>query len=251
MSINELLEKISRLDHGRTDQLVVPPPELVGFVVRGARGLKNWKQSTLAEFASVSLSTVERVERGEKVSSEALDRIAEALGCGPGYFTAPRRRISADEVAEKFVDKYGELEPVRVKPLRAQRQVRELAMCDGCLVHRPDIGSAYDDQVSNLTEWLDLASFILSEPDPRKKDRRRELYEGILTCVRDLEARGVTVLSGVMNAPQEGMPDWKVGIISLTPKLSDPGAAKRRVILVDRRCVALRIPPLPGEVPEQ
>ncbi|HUS58594.1 MAG TPA: helix-turn-helix transcriptional regulator [Planctomycetota bacterium] len=242
MSMNELLEKISRLEQGPADQPVVPAPELVGFCVRLARGLRQWKRSTLANFATASVSTVERVERGEKVSDEALDRIAEALGYDRGYFTAPRLRISAEQAAEKLAEKYGELEPVSVRPLRTQRQVRELAMCDGCLVHRPDIGRAYDDQVSNLSEWLDLASFILSNPDPREKDRRRELYGSILTCVQGLEARGVSVLAGTMGAPQDGLMDWKVAILSITPKLSDPGATKRRFVFVDRRCVALRAP---------
>jgi hypothetical protein len=52
----------------------------------------------------------------------------------------------------------------------------------------------------------------------------------------------LTVLSGVMNAPQEGIPDWKVAVVSVTPKLSDPGALKRKHVLVDRRIVASRPP---------
>ena len=43
-----------------------------------------------------------------------------------------------------------------------------------------------------------------------------------------------------MSAPQEGIPDWKVAVISVTRKLSDPGALKRRHVFVDRRIVALR-----------
>ena len=64
-----------------------------------------------------------------------------------------------------------------------------------------------------------------------------------MTDVRQaIATRGgqLTVLSGVMNAPQEGIPDWKVAVISVTPKLSDPGALKRRHVFVDRRIVALR-----------
>ncbi|MFD2054907.1 hypothetical protein ACFSQT_18125 [Mesorhizobium calcicola] len=42
-----------------------------------------------------------------------------------------------------------------------------------------------------------------------------------------------------MEAPQPGLPDWKVAIVSVTPRLTDPGAPKRRHVMVDRRCVAL------------
>ena len=50
----------------------VPPIEAVAFLVRSARRLRQWKKETLADFARVSLSTVERVERGEKISAENL-----------------------------------------------------------------------------------------------------------------------------------------------------------------------------------
>ena len=239
MSMSDLLDKIARLDEPPAGQPVVPPPELVAMFVRATRSLRQWKQTTLADFARVSLSTIERLERGEKVSSEALDRVAEALGYERGYFTEPRVRVLPEEAARQIANQYGEMQPVKVKPLKTQRQVRDLANCESFLVYRPDVGSAYDGQIDTLTEWLDLASFILSNPDPREKDRRRELYGSILSCVRELEARGVHVLAGVMDAPQEGLPDWRVAVISLSPRLSDPGAPKRQFIFVDRRCVAL------------
>jgi hypothetical protein len=67
----------------------------------------------------------------------------------------------------------------------------------------------------------------------------RALYDDILACVHELERRGLTVLSGVMHALQDRLPDWKVAIISVTPKLTDPGAPKRRYVMVDRRVFAL------------
>ena len=100
----------------------------------------------------------------------------------------------------------------------------------------------YDNDIANLGEWLDLASFILSDvmenPTPSERGRR-DLYNDILACVAELERRGLTVLSGVMPAPQPGLPDWKVAIVSVTPRLTDPGAPKRHHVMVDRRCVAL------------
>ena len=57
----------------------VPPPKVIADFVRWSRQVLQWKKETLASFASVSLSTVERIERGERVSSESLDRVAAAL----------------------------------------------------------------------------------------------------------------------------------------------------------------------------
>jgi hypothetical protein len=93
MSTKDILDRIANLPAGPSDIPQVPPPELIGFVVRWERVLRHWKQSILADFACVSVSTIERVECGEKVSNEALDRIAQGLGYEPGRFTAPRYRL--------------------------------------------------------------------------------------------------------------------------------------------------------------
>ena len=65
----------------------VPPTEAVAFLVRSVRRLRQWKKETLADFARVPLSTVERVERGEKISAENRDRITQAFGFDRGAFT--------------------------------------------------------------------------------------------------------------------------------------------------------------------
>lgn len=242
MNAQELLDKIKELPNKPADFPTAPPVELVAMVVRWSRHLKQWKATTLADFARVSLSTVERVERGEKVSEEALDRIAQALGHEPGAFTTPRLPIGPEKAAEQLIESYGNLEPVAVVPMKTHKAIRDAAKCDAYLIHRPGVPDTHDDDIANLGEWLDLASFILSEifEDTSPSERgRRNLYNDILASVAELERRGLTVLSGVMHAPQPGMPDWKVSIVSLTPRLSDPGAVKRRHVMVDRRTVAI------------
>jgi transcriptional regulator with XRE-family HTH domain len=221
----------------------VPPIEAVAFLVRSVRRLRQWKKETLADFARVSLSTVERVERGEKISAENLDRITQALGFDRGAFTTPRVRRSEEHVLNEMADEFRYLVSVPVKRLRTQAQVRDLAKCDSYCVHRPDLGSDYDGQIDNLLDWLDLTSVQLSDLDwvdtGTKLVQRRDRYANILAVVRELEERGTTVLAGILNAPQMNIPDWKVGIISATPKLSDPGAPKRKIIVVDRRLLQI------------
>ena len=60
MNIRELLDKVKELPGKRMDVPTVPPIELVALVVRWGSNLRHWKTSTLADFARVSLSTVER-----------------------------------------------------------------------------------------------------------------------------------------------------------------------------------------------
>lgn len=238
MKAHEILDKIKDLPNKPVDVPTAPPIELVAMVIRWGRHLKQWKATTLADFAGVSLSTVERIERAERVSEEALDWIAQALGHERGAFTTPRLPIGQDKAADHLIETYGHLEPVAVAPMKTHKAVRDAARCDAYLIHRPGVPDTYDEHIANLGEWLDLASFILSdivETSTPSKRGRRDLYNDILACVSELERRGLTVLSGVLKAPQRNFPDFSVAIISLTPRLTDPGAPKRRHLLVDRR----------------
>lgn len=241
MTFQELLNRIAeqcQKDTSGPGEMVVPSPELIAFNVRCVRVLRQLKVSSLASMADVSVSTIERVERAERVSAEALDKIAVALGQQPGYYTAPRRRKSSEEATAEMMETYGHAVEVEVRPLRTHLQVRELGCCHACLIHRPDLGREFDEDIDALREWLDLASFILDDFTDGGRDgegRRRELYNSTLQAVRVLERRGVTVLAGTMLDPEVGMSDWKVAVLSITPRAIDPGASKRRVIWVDRR----------------
>jgi hypothetical protein len=107
---------------------------------------------------------------------------------------------------------------------------------------RPGVPDTYDQNIAAITKWLDFASFALSdsiEIEGGQDIPGRQLYNDILACVAELERRGLTVLSGVMPAPQPELPDRTVAVLSITPKLTDPGAAKRKQVFVDMRHVAM------------
>src|SRR5260370_41607814 len=163
MTTQNLLNRIAQLPQCNSDVPTVPPIELVAFVVRWNRGLRQWKTTTLADFARVSVSTVERIERGERVTDETLDRIAQAFGYGAGYFTTPRLPLGAEETAASVVETYSNLEIVPVAPMRTHRAVRDAARCDAFLIYRPEVPEIYDDEIAILQEWLGLATFILSD----------------------------------------------------------------------------------------
>src|SRR5690606_8732861 len=128
-----------------------------------ARSMRQWKQSTLSDFAGVSLASVERLERGEKVSDGVLDKIAEALGEQLGGFTRPRARLNEEQAAALLEQRLGPLQPVSVPRRGTQAFVRQIAQCHVYLIHRPELGEGFDGQIETLAEWLDLAAFILCE----------------------------------------------------------------------------------------
>jgi hypothetical protein len=126
---------------------------------------------------------IERVERGDRVSDEALDRIGQAFGYQPEQFTTPRNPLGSEAASEALIEKYSTLSAVPVKRMNSERTVREAAKCDAYLIHRPEVASSYDADIETLQEWLDLASFSLTElivRDPIEVVHRRELHGKIL-----------------------------------------------------------------------
>ncbi|MDX0439125.1 hypothetical protein [Sinorhizobium medicae] len=116
--------------------------------------------------------------------------------------------------------------------------VREATSCQAFLIHRPEVSEPYDDDIHDLAEWLDFATFAKSDVIWDGEDVKcRELYDGVLCQVSGMERRGLTVLCGAMDAPTEELPSWRVAIIAISPRLTDPGAVKRKSLMVDRRVV--------------
>jgi transcriptional regulator with XRE-family HTH domain len=230
------------------DELQVPPPEMVAEHVRNWRRLRNWKKRTLADFARVSLSTVERIERAEKISEENLDRVAVALGFQKGAFTVPRRLLSIQEAAEKVAGWFEGLMEVPCKPLRTQPEAAALLDCAFMTVCEGEFDEQTSLQVACLREWLEFWSFLLSDlADPARGPGKREIYADLLSTVRDIESRGYTALHAVYKA-QSPLGLAPVGMIAFFPKLTDPGAVKRRSLLVPTEVCAGDDDFVPGDV---
>jgi DNA-binding XRE family transcriptional regulator len=82
----------------------VPSPATIGAYVRLQREMAGWKQQALAYLADVSLSTIERIERGEAVLAESLDRVAAALHLPPGSFTRARVPLGIEPAASALAE---------------------------------------------------------------------------------------------------------------------------------------------------
>jgi transcriptional regulator with XRE-family HTH domain len=237
--MKELVDRVTQLPQPEPGKLEVPPPELIGFIILWSRSMRQMKRSALADLAGVSLSTLERVERGEQVSAALIERIGAALQLEPGHLTAPRTPLPQEEVLNRLSETAKHMEFVKVKRLQTQTQLRELIGCHGFLPHAPDPQDEFKDDLNGLIEWLDHGAFLTGEfapPQYRNKTSRRALYNDILKYISTVERNGRTILGGVMKVPLKTIPEWKVAVLSISDKARDPGAVKRRVMFVDRRC---------------
>jgi transcriptional regulator with XRE-family HTH domain len=218
-----------------------PPPEFLAEFVKLQRGMRQWKQETLASFAGVSLTTIERIERAEIVSKDSLDCVGVALGYKVGDFTEPRVPLRQDEFAQKLEENlalFAGRVQVPVRPLRTQPQAAALARCQCYLVDGFQLGETCRDDIENLREWLGFTAFILGQEDGSSSNReqpvrRRELYANILKAARSIELQACAVaLSGTYSAQTNlaFMPTVEVALIAFFPRSTDPGAVKRKVL---------------------
>jgi transcriptional regulator with XRE-family HTH domain len=229
------------LTTNETPQLVTPPPDTIAFFVRVQRGLRHWKQDTLAAMADVSLSTVQRVERGAIVTPDCLMKIALALGFPADYLTAPRQKLSEEEALEALNESVSWMDglmEVPVAPLTKERQLRELSSTD-MIVVGSDLDDTAQEDLDALREWIDLTGFVratVSGDISSKLERgfrMRRLYVDLFQHLKQLQARHYAVcLVGTYTAETDSsaFPTSTVAVISIRSKKNNPAAAKFKTV---------------------
>ncbi len=199
--------------------------------------------------AGVSPSSIERIERGERVSDATLRKVAVAVNQNEDAFTAERIPLGHDKVKQRLVAwaaPYEGMTMVSVSHFTKQRQVRELSRCDGALFHGSLLRDEAQSPLEALREWIDLAGFVRAtqENDAFIRNepftRMREFNKDVLAAVREVERAGhATALTGCYDAEwlctdsttaaSHAMP-IKVGLVAFFPKEIDPCAIKRQIL---------------------
>ena len=226
-----------------------PDRDSIAFCVACSRALKQLSVQALASMAGVSRSSIERVERAERVNDDVLRKVAIAVNQDEEAFTAERLPLCPDEVEqllEAWAAPYEGTTMVPVSHFTKQRQVRELSRCDGALVHSSLLREEALPFVDDLREWIDLAGFIRATHGPdafiasEPFNRMREFNRDVLAAVRGVERAGSAtaltgcydaegLLTGSANAVNRTMP-IKVGVVAFFPKETDPCAIKRQFL---------------------
>lgn len=238
MTRPSLYDRIAALPRPEPGELITPPAPLIAFFVIMGRKARALKQSALADLAGVSLSTLERIERGKTVSAEALEKVTAELGMPADYFTAPRLPRTQKEMAEDFRREPANPVLINVAPLRNQAQLRALTACETLLMVPSDDEVATLEAMRGLAEWIDFLCFVLNKhkifKDLKPSRDRRAVYQSVLDHVAALQARGFVVLAGVTTRSRpNGGGDESVAFFSITTKAIDPSGLARRSIIID------------------
>ena len=210
------------------------PPAIANFV-KLQRRFFGWKQDMLASEAGVSLATVQRVERGARVRSSVLRKLAAGLRRPEDEFVRERLRPTPEQAGANLTSMLAWTEgrvPVPVAPFRTEVQLRAI-LAAYCLLIDSNLDASADQDVDELREWLDLASFVQAErrgmigPKPGRDLRVRELWRSVLDCVERIgREQRAACLTGVYTAkPTDGSPPVDIAIVVLRSRKRDPAAA--------------------------
>ncbi|WP_186455530.1 helix-turn-helix domain-containing protein [Nitrospirillum pindoramense] len=227
-------------------KLETPDGATIAFFVACSRRMMGWQVKTLAHQAGVSVSSIERIERGVTVSPEVLDRVAAALKQKPGAFTQPRVRLSKEEALkhlEAQAAPWLESVELKVAPLRKAAQLRRMAEQLLLLVDGSGLGEDFGERIDGVKEWFELLQHCINGPVTdlsEMKGRKRSLYGRILSTVTGIERdahavalAGTYVAEGLYNdGARLTVP---VAVLSFRPLSGDPGARKRTHLYAPRQ----------------
>lgn len=240
----ELIDHLSRMQcYAEQGVAVCPDVKSIAHIVRFQRHMRQWKQDTLASFAGLSLSSIQRIERGDPVSNECLNKVAIALGYKAGDFTNARIPLDLNAAADFLEDTLKPFEGhiwIDVSPVRAQRQVRDFGTCHTYIIDARRLEGDASADVNQLAEWLDLVAFLTCDEvqrtdRERRRIERRRLYGHVLAHVHEIELRAHAVALGGTYEAQTNhpyLPRAKVALIGFFPRMTDPSAPRRRQLLV-------------------
>jgi transcriptional regulator with XRE-family HTH domain len=203
----------------------------------------GWKQEMLASEARVSLATVQRVERGVRVRPAQLRKLAVALRQPEDEFLRERVRPTPDEMAANLVEIFAWTEgrvPVTVAAFRTEPQLRAM-LATHSLLFASDLESTAAEDLAELREWLDLASFVQAERmglighEPDRDFRVRPLWRNVLDCVERIErTQGAAILTGVYNAePIHGGEPISIAILAVRSRRRNPAAGTITTLWAD------------------
>lgn len=228
----------------RLKTLLLDEDAIANFV-KLQRTFNGWKQDMLAADAGVWLATVPRVERGQKVRPAQLCKLVRALGKPEDDFLRERVRPTQEEAAANFVGMFAWTEgrvPVAVAPFRTELQLRA-TLATFSLLLVSDLGDAAANDVVELREWLDLASFVQAEREgvigskPDRDFRVRRLWRDVLDWVERLgRPHAAVVLTGTYAAePLAAGEPIMIAIVAIRSRRRNPAASTITTLWADAK----------------
>ena len=208
----ELERELAALDEaGKAGKAIHLSARMVGLFVQLDREERGWKQQSLASLAGVSLSTIQRVERGEPTRESALVRIEQALGHDVGKYSAKRVPLPMSVCKKLLVEqKLESAQTVQIK-IGLIKSTSQLAAMTRCNIITIDDRQVSDDIKKDIYEFRDLlesAALVVAADQAHilpsvvaEPIKRREIYSSLLARIIEIgNAHKLYVVGGTYSA---------------------------------------------------
>ena len=153
----------------------------------------GWKQFTLAHEAGVTVRTIERLEAGERMSDETLNKVAKVLKLREGAFTEASYYPSEEELAAMVKKAKEDYTHTALHDLSSPRDLDNILSAHAYLVDGSNITDELAEQVAAVKDYMQDAGDINDEiPYTHQLTFTREL----LGMIREIENQGYTARWG-------------------------------------------------------
>jgi transcriptional regulator with XRE-family HTH domain len=170
-------------------------PQEIGDAVAMFRKMAGMKQLTLALEAGVTERTVQRIENGEKVNDESLQKIAKAFRMEDTSFIGPRMVLSKEEAWEQAKKQLEAVKLIDAHGFVTLKDAEAVLGTDGMVIDdhfvTDEAAGELADFKDELRDWNNLYSVLLSQHEKLNACR------SLLGVARKLEERGYVIRYGV------------------------------------------------------
>jgi transcriptional regulator with XRE-family HTH domain len=170
-------------------------PKEIGEAVEMIRKTVGMKQLTLALQAGVTERTVQRIENGEKVNDETLQRIAKAFRMEDGSFLGPREVLSKEEAWEAAEKRLKTLKVIDACGFATLKDAEAVLGTHGSVIDDHNVTDEAAEELAEfkdqLHDWNDV--YLVLDSQQEKWNACRSL----LQSAKKLEARGYVIRYGV------------------------------------------------------
>jgi len=170
-----------------------PEPDVIASFVKELRAHLGWKQFALAHEAGVTVRTIERLEAGERMSDETLNKVAKALKLRESAFTEATYCPSDEELAAMVKKAKEDYTHTALHDLSGPRDLGNILSAHAYIVDGSNVAEDFADEVAAVKDYVQDAGDIHDDvPHTQQLTFSREL----LGMIRDIEAQGYTARWG-------------------------------------------------------
>jgi len=203
-------------------------PQEIGTAVAMFRKTAGMKQLTLALEAGVTERTVQRIENGEKVNEESLQRIAKAFRMDENSFIGPRKILAPEEAWEKTKKQLENLKLIEALRFVTLKDAEAVLGTHGMVIDDHFVTDEAAGESASFKDllcgWNDVYSMMDSQ------EEKLNACRSLLSAAKKLEARGYVIRYGVYNTDD----NYRLATMLFARKADDALCAVKQLFVPNR-----------------